>query len=74
VNVIAPSLTDTPLAEQLLSTDQKREASSQRHPLKRIGRPEEIAEIVKLLLGENGSWITGQIFQVDGGISSVKML
>jgi len=74
VNVIAPSLTNTPLARQLLSTEQKREASSQRHPLKRVGRPEEIAELATLLLGENGSWITGQTFQVDGGISSIKML
>jgi NAD(P)-dependent dehydrogenase (short-subunit alcohol dehydrogenase family) len=74
VNVIAPSLTDTSLSHQLLSTEQKRDNSAQRHPLKRIGRPEEIAQLATFLLSENGSWITGQTIRVDGGISSVKML
>ena len=72
VNVIAPSLTDTPLAENLLSSDQKRQGSVDRHPLKRIGTSQEIAQMAVHLLSDEGSWMTGQIFHVDGGMSSVR--
>ena len=72
VNVIAPSLTDTPLAENLLSSDQKRQGSIDRHPLKRIGTSQEIAQMAIHLLSDKGSWMTGQIFHVDGGMSSVR--
>jgi NAD(P)-dependent dehydrogenase (short-subunit alcohol dehydrogenase family) len=71
VNVIAPSLTDTPLAEKFLNNDEKREKSAQRHPLKRIGTSEDIAQITSFLLSEKSSWISGQIFHVDGGMSTL---
>jgi 3-oxoacyl-[acyl-carrier protein] reductase len=73
VNAIAPSLTDTKLASQLLSTPEKREASEKRHPLQRIGNGDEIAEMVKFLLLENSAWITGQIIGIDGGMSNIKL-
>lgn len=73
VNAIAPSLTDTNLASQLLSTPEKREASGKRHPLQRVGNPEEIAKMAEFLLSENSSWITGQIIGIDGGMGSVKL-
>lgn len=73
VNAIAPSLTDTKLASQLLSTPEKREASGKRHPLQRIGNAEEIAKMTEFLLSENSSWITGQIIGIDGGMGSVKL-
>jgi NAD(P)-dependent dehydrogenase (short-subunit alcohol dehydrogenase family) len=72
VNCIAPSLTNTPLAASLLNTDQKMQVNAQRHPLKRIGTAADIANMAAFLLSENASWITGQIFHVDGGFSSVK--
>ena len=72
VNCIAPSLTDTPLAQDLLNTEQKREGANNRHPLKRIGTPIDIAQGVKFLI-EN-TWITGQIIHIDGGLSSLRML
>lgn len=72
VNCIAPSLTDTPLAAMLLNNEQKKEANAQRHPMKRVGCAEDIAAMAAFLLSEKASWITGQIFQVDGGISSLK--
>lgn len=74
VNCIAPSITNTPLAERLLNTEQKINASKERHPLKRIGNPEEIAKFAYFLLSEYSSFITGQIFKVDGGISSLRLL
>lgn len=73
VNGIAPSLTDTPLAATLLNTDQKREANAQRHPLKKIGMPSDIANMASFLLSPNSGFITGQIFAVDGGMSSIRL-
>jgi len=73
VNCIAPSLTDTPLAASILNTDQKREANALRHPLKKTGMPANIADMAEFLLSEKGSWISGQIFHVDGGLSSLKV-
>ncbi len=72
-NAIAPSLTNTPLAEKLLSSPEKIEANGQRHPLKRIGEAEDIAEAACFLLTDKSSWITGQILHVDGGMSSLKI-
>ena len=71
-NAIAPSLVDTPLAQALLSTEEKRKSSSERHPLKKIGSASEIAALSTFLLSDNSSWITGQILGVDGGMSSLK--
>ncbi len=73
VNVIAPSLTDTPLAEKLLSNDSKREKMSERHPLKRVGTTKDIANAATFLLSEENSWITGQIIGVDGGLSTLNI-
>lgn len=71
VNVIAPSLTDTPLAEKFLSNDDKKENSAQRHPLKRVGTSEDMAQMASFLLSEKSSWISGQILHVDGGMSTL---
>lgn len=73
VNVIAPSLTHTPLASNLLQTQEKIESNAARHPLRRIGSPEDIAAMAEFLLGEEASWITGQVMKVDGGISTLKV-
>lgn len=73
VNVIAPSLTDTPLTASLLSTEEKREASCKRHPLQRIGNTTEMAQLVSFLLSDNSSWITGQVIGIDGGMGSLKL-
>jgi len=73
VNCIAPSLTDTDLAGNLLSTPEKREASDQRHPLRRTGTPEDIAKMAAFLLSDNSSWISGQIIGVDGGMSALRV-
>ena len=71
VNVIAPSLTDTPLADKFLNNETKQEKSAERHPLKRFGKPEDSAQMASFLLSEKSSWISGQIFHVDGGMSTL---
>lgn len=73
VNVIAPSLTDTPLAEKLLSNDSKKDKMSERHPLKRVGNAKDIANAATFLLSDENSWITGQIIGVDGGLSTLNI-
>ncbi|AMR33963.1 oxidoreductase [Mucilaginibacter sp. PAMC 26640] len=72
VNVVAPSLTDTPLAQNLLSTTVKREASAKRHPLGKIGQPEDISQMIAFLLSNESGWITGQVIGVDGGLGKLK--
>ena len=72
VNVIAPSLTDTPMAQNLLSTPEKKEASAKRHPIGRYGTPEDISNAIAFLLSAESSWITGQVIGVDGGMSKLK--
>jgi NAD(P)-dependent dehydrogenase (short-subunit alcohol dehydrogenase family) len=73
INCIAPSLTGTPLASKLLSTEEKRSANAQRHPMKRLGSTEDQAHMAEFLLSEKSSWITGQVLHVDGGISTLKV-
>jgi NAD(P)-dependent dehydrogenase (short-subunit alcohol dehydrogenase family) len=72
VNCIAPSLTDTPLAASLLNSEQKLEANAQRHPLKRVGTVQDIAEMACFLLSNKSTWITGQVLHVDGGMGVIK--
>lgn len=72
VNCIAPSLTETPLAEKLLNTPQKQESAAERHPLKRFGRPGDIASAAAFLLTGNSGFITGAIIPVDGGLGSIR--
>ena len=72
VNVVAPSLTDTPMAQSLLSSPEKRDASAKRHPLQRIGQPEDISSMIAFLLSDDSSWITGQVIGIDGGLGNLK--
>lgn len=72
VNVIAPSLTDTPLAQNLLNSQEKREASAKRHPIQKVGSPAEVAKTALHLLGPDSGWITGQIISIDGGLGSLR--
>ena len=71
VNAIAPSLIDTPLAGKLLATDEKREASAQRHPLQRVGEPADIAAMAAFLLSERAAFVTGQVVGMDGGLGTI---
>ncbi|NER11477.1 NAD(P)-dependent dehydrogenase, short-chain alcohol dehydrogenase family [Muriicola jejuensis] len=73
VNVIAPSLVDTPLASRLLNNDRKKEMMAERHPLKRVGTAADIAHMAAFLLKEESGWMTGQILGVDGGMSTLNI-
>lgn len=73
VNAIAPSITDTPLAAGILRNEQAREKLANRHPLKRILNAADIADMASFLIGEKASAITGQIFNIDAGLSTLKI-
>ena len=72
VNAIAPSLVHTPLALKFLNNDTKVEKANERHPLGRVGNAQEIAQATAFLLGEESSWMTGSVLQLDGGIGNLK--
>ena len=72
VNCIAPSLTNTPLAAALLNSPEKVEAGGKRHPLQRIGQPEDLAHTAAFLLSDHSSFVTGQVLAVDGGMGKLK--
>jgi len=74
VNMIAPSITDTPMASQLLSSTDKMEKSAKRHPLKAVGDAKDIASLASYLLSTDAKWITGQVFGIDGGLSTLRSL
>ena len=73
VNVIAPSLTDTPLAGNLLNSEEKKVKMGDKHPLKRVGNTNDIAQAARFLLTNDASWVTGQILRVDGGMSTLNV-
>lgn len=73
VNAIAPSITDTRLASKFLSSEEKVKSNADRHPLKRIGKAEDVASMAAYLLSEEATWITGQVLKMDGGISTLKI-
>lgn len=72
VNAIAPSLTDTPLAAPMLSSDAKREAAAERHPLKTVGNTSDLASLATWLLAGGSNFVTGQVYTADGGIGSIR--
>jgi NAD(P)-dependent dehydrogenase (short-subunit alcohol dehydrogenase family) len=72
VNVVAPSLTQTQLADKFINTPEKLEASNKRHPLGRIGQPSDLAEAITFLLSNKSSWMTGQVLGLDGGMGAIR--
>ena len=72
-NCIAPTITNTPLASKLLRNEKQIALMEERHPLKRILNPEEIASLATYLLDDKSSAISGQIFPIDAGLVSVKV-
>ena len=68
VNVVCPGTTKTPMTASLL-TPEVEAKWIRSYPLRRLGRPEDIADAITFLLSERASWITGQAISVNGGYS-----
>ena len=73
VNAIAPTITDTTLASKILRNDAIREKMKERHPLKKILDPTEVAELAVYLLSNGSRSITGQVLKMDAGMLSIKV-
>ncbi len=73
VNAIAPTVTDTTLAEKLLRNDRSKENITERHPLKKYLDPKEVASMADYLISDKSTSISGQIFEMDCGIVSFKL-
>ena len=71
VNCIAPSLTNSKMSSNLLKNEKIAEGIAKMHPLKRLGEGADSSSLARFLLSNESSWITGQVFGVDGGRSSV---
>ncbi len=72
-NCIAPTVTDTSLAEKLLRNDKQRENMEMRHPLKKFLKAEDVASLAAYLLSDAAAAISGQVFPIDAGIVSLKL-
>ena len=73
VNCIAPSLTEAKMTKKIISNDNIKRAIETMHPIPKIGSGEDFSDIGSFLLSEKNSWITGQIFHIDGGRSSLRI-
>ena len=73
VNAIAPTVTNTELAFKLLRNDRMKENICDRHPLKKYLDPQEVADMAQFLISEKATSISGQIFDLDCGLVSVKI-
>ena len=72
VNCIAPSLTNSKIAQPMLKNKVLADGIAKAHPLKRLGEGKDSASLAKFLITEDSSWITGQIIAVDGGRSKLS--
>ncbi len=73
VNCIAPSLTEAKMTQKLISNQTIKKAIENMHPLPKIGAGEDFSDIGSFLLSNKNSWITGQIFHIDGGRSTLRI-
>ena len=73
VNCIAPSLTDSKMTHKLISNENIKKAIENMHPIPKIGHGNDFSEIGSFLLSNKNNWITGQIFNIDGGRSSLRI-
>lgn len=72
VNAVAPGLVETNLSKPILATEQARRISERMHPLGRVGQPDEVASLIAWLVSEDASWVSGQIWSIDGGMAHLN--
>ena len=71
LNTISPSLFNSTMSQKFLKDENMIERMSDKHPLNRVGSVTDISSMINFLISEQSSWITGQDFSVDGGMSTL---
>ena len=72
VNCVAPGMVESKLSARILANPQGKALSISAHPLGRVGKPQDVADVVNMLL--HSEWITGEVIKVDGGLSQIKIV
>lgn len=74
VNVVAPGIMDTPAVARMIGNDASRAGAAKQYPLPGIGNPADLARLMAWLLSDKAGWVTGQVWAMDGGFSSIRPL
>ena len=72
INAVAPGIMDTPAAARILGSGAGREAAARQYPLPGVGDPAELAELIAWLISEHAARVTGQVWSLDGGFSTIR--
>lgn len=74
INAVAPGIMDTPAVARIIGSDASRAGAARQYPLPGIGDPADLARLMAWLLSDKAGWITGQVWAMDGGFSSIRPL